>query len=434
MVLFGRCESVTTPVLSIHPVHGPVRGVVRPPGSKSITNRAVVCAALADGSSVLHGVLDSDDTRVMFTALEQLGVAIAWDREAAVMRIVGSGGRLRPGPLELYAENSGTTLRFLAAVVALGQGLYRLDGNARMRQRPIAGLIDALGRLGVSIHAESDTGCPPIRIDAVGIPGGRTLVAGDVSSQFLSGLLLAAPYAANVVDVQVSTELVSSPYVAMTESVMEAFGVRVKSDSGGHYRVLPAKYHGRDYSIEPDASAATYFWGAAAVTGGEVTVDGLSRASLQGDTAFVDCLAGMGCEVQESQSGLLVRGGTLRGIDVDLRDLSDTVPTLAVVALFADGPTTIRGVSHVRHKESDRLGDLARELRRLGANVEEHSDGLTITPGTLRGSRLATYDDHRLAMAFALVGLRVPGVEIENPECTAKTYPRFFEALERMCG
>ncbi|HEY6564876.1 MAG TPA: 3-phosphoshikimate 1-carboxyvinyltransferase [Pirellulaceae bacterium] len=423
---------MTLPSQVMHPVRGPIRGTIRPPGSKSITNRTLVCAALADGPSELRGVLDSDDTRVMVAALEQLGVSLRWDHAADSIAVVGCRGILRSGPLDLHAENSGTTLRFLAAVLALGQGRYRLDGNARMRQRPISDLIEALAALGVNARAELDNGCPPVVLDASGLPGGTAMVAGDVSSQFLSGLLMAAPYAAAAVELELSTELISLPYVRMTQSVMADFGVAVVAREDRSFGIAPAHYRGRDYDIEPDASAATYFWGAAAITRGEVVVQGLSRSSLQGDVAFVDCLAEMGCEVTETTQGLCVRGSRLRGLEADLRHLSDTVPTLAAVALFADGPTTLRGIGHIRHKESDRIGDLARELRRLGATVDEAPDGLRITPGPLHSASLASYDDHRLAMGLSLVGLRVPGIEIENPGCVAKTYPRYFADLAQL--
>ena len=341
---------------------------------------------------------------------------------------------------DLYIANSGTSVRFLTALVALGHGQYRLHGTPRMHQRPIQDLINPLAQLGVVAKCEAGNGCPPVIVHADGLPGGTAKLHGGVSSQFLSGLLMAAPYAKNPVELIVEDALVSKPYVEMTLAVMRSFGIDVPSDDLQHFRIAPGKYRSLNrYEIEPDASAASYFFAAAAVTGGEVTVEGLNRDSLQGDVAFCDCLEQMGCEVRTGQrpdNTITVigppRGKCLRGISVDMNAISDTVQTLAAVALFADGPTTITGVAHIRHKETDRIGNLAIELRKLGAAVDELPDGLRITPGPLHGARIATYDDHRMAMSLALVGLRVPGVRIENPRCTEKTYPKFFDDLARL--
>ena len=414
-------------------VSGPVRGAIRPPGSKSITNRALACAALAEGASTLSGALDSEDTQVMIAALRQLGIAIDADLPSAVLRVEGCGGQIPSPGGDLYVANSGTTIRFLAALVALGRGEFRLDGAPRMRERPIGDLVEALRQLGADAASEGPGGCPPVVIRAHGLPGGPAQVRGDVSSQFLSGLLMAAPYAERPVELKVEGTLVSQPYVRMTLAVMSAFGVDVPPGDLSRFR-LPAgvKYRGRAYAIEPDASAASYFFAAAAISGGEVTVEGLSRQSLQGDVAFVDVLEQMGCRVTWGHDRITVSGGLLKGVDVDLNAISDTVQTLGAVALFANGPTTVRGVGHIRHKETDRIGALATELRKLGATVEERSDGLKITPGVLHGAAIDTYQDHRMAMSLALVGLRVGGVVIHDPGCTAKTYPRFFEDLERL--
>ena len=420
--------------LEIQPT-GPVRGKIRPPGSKSITNRALACAALAEGESTLAGALDSEDTQVMIAALRQLGIAIDADLPAAVLRVTGCGGRIPAAGGELYVANSGTTIRFLAALVALGRGTFRLDGTPRMRERPIGDLVEALRQLGADAESLGPGGCPPVVIRAAGLPGGPATVRGDVSSQFLSGLLMAAPYAERPVEITVAGVLVSQPYVRMTLALMSAFGVDAPAGDLSHFR-LPAgvKYRGRQYEIEPDASAASYFFAAAAITGGEVALEGLSRQSLQGDVAFVDVLEQMGCRVTYGADRITVAGGPLAGIDVDMNAISDTVQTLGAVALFARGPTTVRGVAHIRHKETDRIGALATELRKLGATVEERADGLKITPGPLHGAAIDTYQDHRMAMSLALAGLRVPGVIIRDPGCTAKTYPRFFEDLRRLAG
>jgi len=413
---------------------GPLRASIRPPGSKSITNRALVCAALARGQSTLTGALDSDDTRVMIEGLGRLGVAVEHDPQTAVIRVAGCGGCPPAERAELFVGNSGTTIRFLTAVVTLGQGTFRLDGTPRMRERPIGDLLDALNQLGADARSEHQNGCPPVVVRAAGLPGGRASVAGDISSQFLSGLLMAAPCARGPVELAVHGELVSKPYVEMTLGVMGAFGVDVAHEGLRRFAIAaPASYRGRSYMIEPDASAASYFFAAAAITGGAVTVEGLSRQSLQGDVAFCGCLEQMGCRVEYGPDALTVAGGPLRGVELDMNAISDTVQTLAAVALFADGPTAVTGVAHIRHKETDRLEALATELRKLGAGVEELDDGLRITPAELHGAWIDTYDDHRMAMSLALVGLRVPGVVIRDPGCTAKTYPAFFDDLAR-CG
>ena len=416
--------------LEIQPT-GAIRGTIRPPGSKSITNRALVCAALARGKSTLVGALESEDTRVMIDALVRLRIPVRHDPAARTIEVEGCAGRLPAGDVELYVANSGTTMRFLAAMVALGQGVYRLDGTPRMRERPIEDLVAALGQLGVD--AQSENGFPPVTVHAAGMPTGRATVAGDVSSQFLSGLLMAVPCAAGPVELVVAGTLVSQPYVRMTLGVMSAFGVRLEVEDLRRF-TTPGRqaYRAGRYAIEPDASAASYFFAAAAITGGRVTVEGLSRGSLQGDVAFCECLQRMGCRVEYEADRISVSGAPLRGIDADMNAISDTVQTLSAVALFADGPTTITGVAHIRHKETDRIHALATELRKLGAEVDQRADGLRIEPGPLHGAEIATYDDHRMAMSLALVGLRVPGVVILDPGCTRKTYPEFFTDLARL--
>jgi 3-phosphoshikimate 1-carboxyvinyltransferase len=409
---------------------GPLRATIRPPGSKSITNRALVCAALADGRSTLTGSLDSEDTRVMLAALGQLGLDVIHDAAAATVRIAGCAGRPGAVGADLYVANSGTTVRFLTAMVSLARGDFRLDGTARMRERPIQDLLDALGQLGVDARSERGNGCPPVVVRASGLPGGKATIAGNISSQFLSGLLMAAPCAAAPVELVVEGTLVSRPYIEMTLGVMRAFGAAVETEDLGRFWIpAPQRYSARQYAVEPDASAASYFFAAAAITGGRVTVEGLSRDSLQGDVAFCDCLARMGCEVEYDAGRITVVGRPLRGIDVDMNAISDTVQTLSAVALFADGPTLIHNVAHIRHKETDRLAALAAELRKLGAEVEEGPDRLRISPRALRPATIDTYDDHRMAMSLALVGLVQPGVVIRNPACTAKTYPGFFDDL-----
>lgn len=421
-----------TESLLITPVAGPVRGTIRPPGSKSLTNRALLLAALAEGRSRLTGTLDSRDTQVMIDSLGKLGIAIDRSESGREIQVVGCSGQPPAASADLWLENSGTSIRFLTAVCCLGRGRYRLNGNARMRQRPIRDLAMALNDLGANVHAES--GCPPVDVVADTLPGGTAHVAGDISSQYLSALLMVAPCAIGPVDLRIEGELVSRPYVEMTLRVMAAFGVSAREEPPGRYDIGPQRYRGIQYTIEPDASAASYFFAAAAVTGGEVTVGGLSRDALQGDVRFVEVLKQMGCDVTYHANGITVRGGSLRGADVDMNAISDTVQTLAAVAVFADGPTRIRNVAHIRHKETDRLAAVATELRRLGITVDEQSDGLTIHPGPPSPAVIQTYDDHRMAMSFALIGLRSAGISIADPGCTSKTYPDYFDDLRRLCG
>lgn len=424
--------------LTIPAVSAPVTGTARPPGSKSITNRALVCAALARGTSHLTGVLDSEDTRVMAAGLATLGAGVEADWPAGRVRVVGTGGTIPAREAVIDCAASGTTMRFLSAVCGLGHGTFRLDGTPRMRQRPIGDLLEALRGLGIEAEAESPGECPPVVIRSHGLRGGRTRVRGGTSSQFASGLALAAPCAAEGLEIEFEGRLVSLPYLEMTRRVMEDFGARCEVEGERRWRIPAAGYVGRTYAIEPDASAASYFAAAAAITGGSVRIAGLGRDSLQGDIGFCDALARMGCHVGWEPDGVTVSGRAARGIDIDMNAISDTVPTLAVVALFASGPTAIHDVAHVRDKETDRIGDLVQELRRLGADVEERPDGLTVWPTgqttPLRAARIRTYDDHRMAMSLALAGLRVGGVEIEDPACVGKTFPDYWRQLGRLAG
>jgi 3-phosphoshikimate 1-carboxyvinyltransferase len=422
------------PEIEIRPVPGPVSGTVHVPGSKSYSNRALVVAGLAVGQSRLSGMLDSEDTRVMIDSLGRLGIAVDAD-PAGNVTVDGCGGRPPNVRAELFVANSGTSMRFLTALVALGNGIYTLDGIARMRERPIDDLLAALQQLGVDARSIHANGCPPVVVRASGLPGGSVTIPGNVSSQFLSALLMVGPLAEGPLEIVVEGPLVSQPYVDMTLDVVRAFGGDCIRDGYRSFRFTGrSRYSARDYAIEPDASAASYFFGVAAVTGGTITVDGLGAGSLQGDLGFVRVLEQMGCRVAMTERTTTVAGGPLHGVDVDLCDLSDTVPTLAAVASFADTPTRIRNVAHVRKKETDRLAALATELRRVGASVTEHADGLTIVPAPLHAARIQTYNDHRMAMSLALVGLRTAGIVICDPGCTAKTYPDYFTDLSRLCG
>ncbi len=426
--------SVAADFYEVQPVAGPLQGSIRPPGSKSLTNRAVVIAALARGESRLTNVLDSQDTSVMLESCRRLGVAVEHDSATCNVRVPGCGGRFPASQADLWLENSGTSIRFLTAACTTGEGRFKLDGNARMRQRPILDLVTALNALGADVRCATESGCPPVEIVANGLPGGRTSVAANLSSQYLSALLMAAPCAKSPVELQIAGGLVSEPYIDMTLGVMRRFGAKVTRGNDGSLRIEPTGYRGTEYDIEPDASAASYFFAAAAITGGTVTVLGLGRDSLQGDLQFVNALARMGCDVVIGEDRTIVHGKELRGIDIDMNAISDTAQTLAAVAVFAKGPTTIRNIAHVRHKETDRIAAVVTELKRLGLQADERPDGLTIHPGSPQPATIETYDDHRMAMSFSLIGLKSPGIRIANPSCTAKTYPNYFADLERLCG
>ncbi|MDO4551599.1 MAG: 3-phosphoshikimate 1-carboxyvinyltransferase [Planctomycetia bacterium] len=459
---------------------GPIRATITPPGSKSITNRVLPVAALAEGNSVLRGVLDSEDTRIMMDALRLLGITLQHDVQESEVFVKGCGGNLQipENRMEIFCGNSGTSLRFLSGILSIFHGDFLLDGIPRMRQRPMGDMIHAMKKLGVDISSVYGNDCPPVHIRAAGLHGGITEIAGSASSQYLSGLLMACAYAHSPTLLRVRGNLVSRPYVEMTISVMEDFGADVfpvdltqdmqnethcmaESDLPIHtgkgseekvsweFLVPPRQiYTGRDYMIEPDASAASYFFAAAAVLGGEVTVMNLSKNSLQGDVAFCECLEKMGCEVHYMQNSIRVSrdpDSPLHGVDVDMHHISDTAQTLAVVALFADSPTTIRNVANMRLKETDRIHALVTELRKFGVSTQEYSDGLTVHPlqktdetwqweitADIPSVNIETWGDHRMAMSFAVAGLKRPNVMIHDPGCVAKTYPQFFEDLAKL--
>jgi 3-phosphoshikimate 1-carboxyvinyltransferase len=419
--------------LEIRPLARAPRATIRVPGSKSLTNRALLIAALADGTTHLSNALFSDDSRYLAHALQKLGFRVDLDERHASMRVTGRGGHIPASQSDLFIGNSGTAARFLSAFLALGDGEFLLDGDARMRERPMGDLVSALSRLGASLSAAR--GHLPLQVHASGLDGGPVEIAGDTSSQFLSALLLVAPYARTPVEIQVTTPLTSRPYVEMTLAAMRQFGVEAVRGADQDFRLEGACYQPReDHAIEPDASAASYFFAVPAICGGSVRVEGLSRRSIQGDMAFLDVLAQMGCSIVDQGNCIEVQGGSsLQGIEVDLCDTPDVAQTLAVIAPFASTPTRIRGIATARLKESDRIHATCTELARLGVQVEEHPDGLTIQPcNTLQGARVQTYNDHRMAMAFALIGLRVGGITIQNPGCVSKTFPNFFEVLEAL--
>ncbi len=415
----------------------PLNAVVRVPGSKSLTNRALIAAALADGPSTLQNILLADDTRHMIDALRSLGVALRVDESACRAEITGAGGYWRNEKADLFCGNAGTVMRFLAAACSVGHGQYHLDGVPRMRERPIGALVDALIDLGAYINYLEKEGYPPIDIRATGLRGGTVRFQSPQSSQLVSALLLAAPYAGSDVFIEIAGQVVSQPYLDMTVSVMDAFGVAAVADGMRFIVPAPQRYHGTAYAVEPDASNASYFLAAPAIAGGSVIVEGLGTSSVQGDVGFVDLLERMGCRIDRSPDRLTVTapppGTKLRGIDVDLNAMPDTAQTLAVLALFASSPTRIRNIANLRVKETDRIAALATELTRLGAQIEIFEDGLAIhPPKQIQPTPINTYDDHRMAMSFALVGLAVDGIVINDPECVNKTFPDYFECLEQM--
>jgi 3-phosphoshikimate 1-carboxyvinyltransferase len=422
--------------LEIRPLSRPIDAVISVPGSKSITNRALVLAALAEGESVLENALFSDDSYWCSQALQRMGIPVQAEAESARYTVQGKGGYFPSAYADLFVGNSGTTARFLVAAAALGGGTYRFDGVPRMRQRPISPLLAALRQLGAHFSFEAQPDAFPLTVHAVGLNGGTATLEATNSSQYLSALLQVAPYARGDVTISLTGEVVSEPYIEMTVRVMAQFGVCAdKTDYRNYHVRARQRYQAQRYVIEPDASNATYFFAAAALIGGRVRVPHLSADSLQGDAHFVDVLEQMGCQVERAPNYLEVRStGQLRGVDVDLNAMSDTAQTLAAIAPFADSPTHIRNIGHIRHKETDRIAALATELRKLGAQVEEHPDALTIYPSALQPAEIETYDDHRMAMAFAVTGLAVSGVRIKNPACTAKTFPDYFTRFEALYG
>jgi len=418
---------------------GPVDARVRVPGSKSLTQRALIAAALARGESTLIGPLASEDTGYTMAALRAMGVEI--DDSGPDWRIRGSGGRITAPRDPIYLGNNGTATRFLTSVAALGEGVFRITGSERMSQRPIAPLMEALQGWGVEIRSDQGSGCPPLTIQAHGLAGGRTVLPEGRSSQYLSSLLLVAPYARSKAELEVRGEVYSQPYVEMTLSVMHSFGITCEATPDlNFFRIPSGCYQGQEYRVEGDASGASYFWAAAAVTGGRVTVTNVPVPSLQGDAQLVGLLARMGCQVSRSrEGGLTVQGPELlEPIEVDMGDMPDVAPTLAVVAAFAEGRTVIGNIGHLRIKECDRIRAVVTELRRLGAEVEEEAERMIIHGRAggegLHGAEIHTYDDHRMAMCFAVAGLRIPGVRILDEQCVAKSFPDFWERFGRLAG
>ena len=422
-----RCS----PPIRLPVAPGPVAATIRPPGSKSLTHRALLLAALADGESIIDHLLLADDTRLMIDALRGLGVPVQVDEAAHRATVTGCAGRWPNAEASLYCGNAGTVLRFLTAACTIDHGMYRLDGSPRMRERPIGDLVDSLRDLGAEIGYAGRNGFCPVTIRARRLRGGTLDCDDAVSSQHVSALLMAGALASDDVMLSLRRDPPSRPYIGLTLGAMSAFGVEALEQDMRRFIVpAPQAYHHARYAVEPDATAASYFFAAAAVTGGRVTVEGLGAGSRQGDMALLDTLIRMGCEVDQRAERTTVIGpgrGALHGVDVDYRDTPDVVQTLAVVAAFAEGPTRIQGVGHLRIKETDRLIALAAELGAMGVDTALTDASIVIRPaGPPRGARIRTYGDHRMAMSFAVAGLRVVGMEIQNPACVEKSYPAFF--------
>ncbi len=426
-------------VITIQPVLQPFDAVVRIPGSKSITNRALPMAAMADGASTLTGVLFSDDTCRMIESLQLLGFVLHVEESAHKVRVVGQGGRIPAGQSSLFCGNSGTTMRFLTALCAASSGRHCLHGVPRMHQRPMGELITALAAIGGQLEYKGTPGFPPVCTIGTGLAGGTCRFSASQSSQYISAVLLAAPLARQAVCISLDGPITSEPYIEMTLNMMDQFGITFEQKptaTGRNIIIAPNQhYHSRGYAIEPDASNASYFLAAAAlIPGARVRIAGLGNKSLQGDVAFAEVLKQVGAAVEILEDQIVLRGtGQLRGIDINMNNIPDMVQTLAVVALFAKGPTHVTGVGNLRLKETDRLAALQTELTRLGAHVRTTVDSITIEPPAVaQSARIHTYDDHRMAMAFAVAGLRQSGIQIEDPGCCAKTYPGFFSDLAAM--
>jgi 3-phosphoshikimate 1-carboxyvinyltransferase len=418
--------------LEVMPLERPPDATIRVPGSKSVTNRALIIAALADGFSTIVNPLFSDDSFWLMDALVRLGVDVHADGERGEVCVSGQSGEIYASGVDLFVGNAGTVARFLPPFLALGRGPFTVDGVPRMRERPVADLVDGMRQLGAEVEYAGEDGRFPLMIKGGGIPGGKARVSASKSSQFISGLLMAAPYAQAPVTLH-PVGRKEWPYVGITVALMRAFGVEVDEAANGRFTVAPALYSSREYEVEPDASGASYFMAAAAVTGGRVRIPGLGASSPQGDLRFAGVLRDMGCRVEIASDFVEVQGPDhLRGVEVDMNAFSDTMITLSAIAPFAEGPTTIKNVGHTRLQESDRLSAVATELTRLGVKTQTTSSFIRIIPDKIRPGVVRTYGDHRMAMAFAITGLVASGIRIRDPGCVTKTFPGYFGALESL--
>jgi 3-phosphoshikimate 1-carboxyvinyltransferase len=429
-------DVVFPPEIEIAAAERPFDATISVPGSKSITNRALLLAAMADGSSVIDSVLLSEDTYSMTAALRTLGIDVAMDEANRITTVHGRGGIIPAASANLDIGGAGTAMRFLTGFLTLGHGRFRIDGNRRMRQRPVGALLKALRQLGVEVRDENNNGCPPVVIEttSANFVGGQVAIDATLSSQFVSALLMPAPLWPDGLKLTVNGEA-AQPFIDMTLDLMKRWGIGT-SREGNRIMVRGGqRYYATKFTVEPDATSASYFAAAAALVGGKVTIRGLTSDSVQGDLGFLQILESMGARVRWSGEGVDIIGSErLAGVDVAMNTMPDVVATLAAIAPFASSPTRIRKVGFIRHHESDRIHALATELGRLGAAVREFDDGLEILPSPLHRAVVETYNDHRIAMAFAVAGLKLGGVRIKNPGCVAKTYPEFFEHLTSLAG
>jgi len=401
------------------------------PGSKSYTHRILICAALSDGICQIENGLLSEDTRFTMSALKQMGIQI--DEKDNTFIVNGKKGSFALCLDPICLGNSGTSVRLLTAVTSLGQGVYTLTGTERMRERPIQDLLDGLGQIGASARSVHNNGCPPVEVKGGKIAGGNVHLKCNVSSQFLSGLLLIAPYTAEGIDIHVVEGPVSRPYVDMTVDVMERFGIDITREEYDRFRIKGGQtYRSGRYIVEPDCSQAGYFWAAAAISGARIKVKGITRQSRQGDVCFTECLEEMGCVIHDEKDGISVSGKPLSAITADMADMPDMVPTLAVVAAFAKGTTVIKNVAHLKDKESDRLGSVVKELSKIGIEASCSDTGMVIKGGEPHGNEIDTYGDHRIAMSFALAGLKVPGIFIRDENCVEKSFPDFWDVFKTL--
>ena len=421
--------------LTLSPIRE-ISGIVNLPGSKSLSNRILLLSMLAKGQTEIQNLLDSDDIRRMVEALEKLGIQFEENRAENRISVSGTAGLIPVSEATLMLGNAGTAIRPLTAAMTLGHGRFVLDGVARMRERPIIDLVDGLSQLGANLRCLNGTDCPPVEVIADGLPGGKTRLSGAISSQYLTSILLVAPYAKSEVEIEITDKLVSVPYVEMTLRLMQRFGVEVNQKNAQSFRIPRQQYQspGRIF-VEGDASSASYFLAGAAITKGTVTVKGCGTESIQGDARFAEVLEKMGAKVEWSPQQVKLTGAFLNGIDVDMNQMPDAAMTLAVAALFASGPTAIRNIYNWRVKETERLQAVSRELRKLGAVVEEGYDYLVIQPPEqIKAASIETYDDHRMAMAFSLAACGKSPVTINNPDCVSKTFPDYFEVLSGLCS
>jgi 3-phosphoshikimate 1-carboxyvinyltransferase len=411
----------------------PIRpsGTIQVPGSKSYTHRTLIAAALSNGQCRVVDPLRSEDTLLTLGALKQMGI----DAQDHVhyIDINGNDGCFEPSKQPIEFQNSGTSMRLFGGLVALGTGDYTLTGSPRMCERPMQPLLDSLNQIGVTARCRDNNGCPPVTITGGQSAGGRTSIDCSVSSQFLSALLLIAPRLKRGLTIEVVKGPVSKPYIDMTVDIMNAFGIQLEQNGHTRFEVPGGQpYQAGSHQVEPDASQAGYFWAAAAITGSSIKVAGVTKASRQGDIGLADLLAQMGCRVDYQTDGVVVSGGTLNAVDVDMGNMPDVVPTLAVTAAFAQGTTVIRNVAHLRAKECDRLAAVTQELAKMGIETRATENELHVRGGKPRGATIETYDDHRIAMSFALAGLTVPGVRITNPGCVAKSFPNYWDVLKQL--